>query len=167
MQLNKAQVKLRQPLLREEQFWSQKTGIKWFQSGDHNSKFFYAVIKQRRVQGMIHRIKNSNGIWVDADDDIASEAIRYFSYLFSDPTGSSSELLHLILPIVTGEESRLLEEVPCMEEVRWVVFAMDGDSAVGPNGFTGMFYTFVWNIIAQDVYNAVLSFFVGQSYLVL
>ena len=44
-----------------------------------------------------------------------------------------------------------------------MVFAMDGASAAGPDGFTGKFFTFSWDVIAQDVYNAVLSFFCGAE----
>ena len=54
-----------------------------------------------------------------------------------------------------------LEEPPSMEEVKRAVFRMDGDSAAGPGGFTGKFFTFAWDILAQDVYNGVLSFFCG------
>ena len=48
----------------EEQFWSPKPRVKWLRSGDRNSKFFHAIVRQRRVQGMIHKIKNFNDVWV-------------------------------------------------------------------------------------------------------
>ena len=48
-----------------------------------------------------------------------------------------------------------------MEEVRKVIFEMDGDSAVGPDGFTGKFFVVAWEVVAQDVYKAILSFFCG------
>ena len=38
---------------------------------------------------------------------------------------------------------------------------MDGESAAGPDGFTGKFFTFAWDVVAEDVYKAVLSFFCG------
>ncbi|XP_071912299.1 uncharacterized protein [Coffea arabica] len=36
---------------------------------------------------------------------------------------------------------------------------MDGDNAAGPDSFTSKFFTFSWDIIATDVYIAVVSFF--------
>ncbi|XP_071917028.1 uncharacterized protein [Coffea arabica] len=90
---------------------------------------------------MIHRIKKSNGVWVDADADIESEAISYFSNLFSSPSESASDMLHLIPHMISGEDNGRLEAVPSMEDVHRVVRAMDGDSAAGPDGFTGKFYT--------------------------
>ncbi|XP_071926511.1 uncharacterized protein [Coffea arabica] len=62
-----------------------------------------------------------------------------------------------------GEDNMILEEVPTLEEVRRVVFAIDGESAAGPDGFTGKFFTFAWDIIAQDVHKAIVSFFCGAK----
>ncbi|XP_071902738.1 uncharacterized protein [Coffea arabica] len=72
-------------------------------------------------------------------------------------------MLHLIPSLITEEENKTLEEVSSMEEVRRVVFAMDGESAAGLDGFMGKFFTFSWDVIAQDVYNVVLSFFYGAE----
>ena len=38
---------------------------------------------------------------------------------------------------------------------------MVGESAAGPDGFSGKFFTFAWDIIVQDVHKAVVSFFCG------
>ncbi|XP_071939975.1 uncharacterized protein [Coffea arabica] len=135
VELNKAQAELRHALSIEEQFWSQKTRVKWLRSGDRNSRFFHAVVRQRRAQGMIHRIKAANGVWVESDEDITSEVIAYFSDLFSGTSRSSSDRLHLIPLVVSGEDNRLLEVVPTIEE----------------------------EVIAQDVYAVVLSFFCGTE----
>ena len=142
VELKKAQAELRQALSIEEQFWSQKPRVKWLQSGDHNSKCFHAVVQQRRAQEMIHRIKKSNDVWVEVDDDIAGEAITYFSDFFSGPLGSTCDMLHLIPPMISGEDNRLLEAVPSIEEVHRVVMLMDRVSAAGLDGFTGKFFTF-------------------------
>ncbi|XP_071914116.1 uncharacterized protein [Coffea arabica] len=75
----------------------------------------------------------------------------------------SFELLQIIPPLILQEDNQALEDIPSMEEVKQAVYAMDGDSAVGPDGFTGKFFTFAWDIIAKDVYNAVVSFFCGAE----
>nr|XP_027071862.1 uncharacterized protein LOC113696683 [Coffea arabica] len=101
-------------------------------SGDRNSKYFHAVVKQRQVQGMIHRVKRADGVWVEDDDGIAIEAIAYFSNLFSGDTSSNLDgLLGLIPSMITGEDNMVLEKIPTMEEVR------------------------------RDVHKAVVSFFCG------
>ena len=50
-----------------------------------------------------------------------------------------------------------------MAEVRKVVFSMDGESTTGPDGFIGKFLTFAWEVVAEDVYKVVLSFFCGAE----
>lgn len=36
---------------------------------------------------------------------------------------------------------------------------MNGDGASGPDGFGGFFFKTNWNLVATDVYNAVIQFF--------
>ncbi|XP_027182270.1 uncharacterized protein LOC113780688 [Coffea eugenioides] len=112
---------------------------------------------------MIHRIKKSNGDWVGTNADIASEAITYLSDFFTGSLESSSEMWHLILSMISEEDNVKLEAVPSIKEVYRVVRSMDGDSAAGPNGFAGKFFTYAWEVVAQDVYKAVLSFFCGAE----
>ena len=163
IELNKAQAELRYSMSIEEQYWRQKARVKWLRHGDRNTRYFHAVVRQRRAQGMIHRIKKSNGAWVEKDDDIASEATAYFNDLFTGSLESSTDMLHLIPHLVTEEDNGKLEALPSIEEVYGVIKLMDGESAAGPDGFTGKFFTFAWEVIAQDVYNAVLSFFCGAE----
>ncbi|XP_071924686.1 uncharacterized protein [Coffea arabica] len=164
IELQRAQAELTRSLAIKEQFWRQKARVKWLRSGDRNTKYFHAMVKQRRVHEMIHRIRKADGQWVEDNDAIANEVIAHFSDLFSgDMTYVSGGLLHLISSLITGEDNLMLEEAPTLEKVKCVVFAMDGDSATGPNGYTGRFFTFAWDIIASDVHRAVLRFYQNSS----
>ena len=86
--------------------------------------------------------RNAHGAWVETDEDISNEAVHYFSELFSEPAGNAIDLLHVIPSIVTTEENTHLEADPSIEEVRRIIFDMDGESAAGPDGFTERFFTF-------------------------
>ncbi|KAK6781995.1 hypothetical protein RDI58_019791 [Solanum bulbocastanum] len=50
-----------------------------------------------------------------------------------------------------------------MEELRQVVFAVNPNSAPGPDGIGGKFYQVCWNIIKGNLLAAVQSFFCGNS----
>ncbi|XP_060211975.1 uncharacterized protein LOC132639553 [Lycium barbarum] len=44
-----------------------------------------------------------------------------------------------------------MEELPSESEVKEAVFSLNGDSASGPDGFTGQFYQKCWEVIKLDV----------------
>ncbi|MCI36510.1 RNA-directed DNA polymerase (Reverse transcriptase) [Trifolium medium] len=49
--------------------------------------------------------------------------------------------------------------LPSHDEIRAVVFALNKDSAPGPDGFGAFFYQHYWDIVKKDVINAMLEFF--------
>ncbi|KAL0297129.1 UNVERIFIED_CONTAM: LINE-1 retrotransposable element O protein [Sesamum radiatum] len=51
--------------------------------------------------------------------------------------------------------------LPTKDEIKQAIFDMCPDSAVGPDGFSALFYQVTWDIIAQDVTAAVQDFFCG------
>ncbi|XP_071906091.1 uncharacterized protein [Coffea arabica] len=141
--LHLAQGRLRAALRVEEMFWEQKARVRWLQEGDR--------------LGMVEG-------WAESEEEIGAEAVRYFEDLFTaQHVASSSTLLNHIPKILTVEENDLLEQVPSEEEIRSTVFAMDGDSTPGPDGYTGKFFTAAWSVIGEDVVRAVGSFFCGAD----
>ena len=50
LELKKAQAELRHALSTEEQFRSQKTRVRWLRHRYYNSRYFHAVVRQRRAQ---------------------------------------------------------------------------------------------------------------------
>lgn len=49
---------------------------------------------------------------------------------------------------------RLLLLPPTIEEVKKIVFSMNGDKAAGLDGFTSHFYTDCWDILGDDLFRA-------------
>lgn len=162
--LHKARAELRRCLSIEDQFWQQKAKIKWLKDGDSNSKFFHSVVAERRMKAVIHRIKTSHGHWVSDEEDIAAEAVAFFSSLFSAEGTPVLGDLSSIIPVVMSPSDNLsLEATPSLEEVRRVVFDMDRESATGPDGWEGEFFTTAWEIVGEDLHKAVVSFFCGAT----
>ena len=94
------------------------------------------------------------------DYRIAANAFEYFKTLLSAESSSSSwDTLNLLTHMVSHTQNAELVKVPEMEEVREVVFGMDGEITAGPDGFTGRLFTFAWEVVAGDVCEAVVSFF--------
>lgn len=85
----------------------------------------------------------------------------FFTNLYaSDNCCQPNDLIEKVIPdLVTLEDNFMLTILPTLEEVKAVVFDLNGDSALGPNGFGGSFYQAFWNVIGHDVHNSVLQFF--------
>jgi hypothetical protein len=64
--------------------------------------------------------------------------------------------------LVTAEINTLMTVLPSHDEIKAAVFALNKDSAPGPDGFGAYFFQFFWEIIKNDVINAVLEFFTAN-----
>nr|XP_027066014.1 uncharacterized protein LOC113691883 [Coffea arabica] len=164
IQLHKARVRLRNALVVEEEFWKQKARVKWLADGDRNMAFFHSVVTERRRKSVIHRIRRTNGDWVDDEASICNEAVSFFQGLFTEEVGrASSDMLEVIPRVINDQDNSGLREIPSMDQVKEVLFSMDGDSAAGPDGFTGKFFTAAWEVVVEDVHRAIESFFCGAE----
>jgi hypothetical protein len=55
----------------------------------------------------------------------------------------------------------MLTVLPSYDEIKSAVFSLNNDSAPGPDGFGACFFQTYWDIVKQDVINAVLQFFMS------
>ena len=162
--LQEARAELRRALAREEGYWKQKAKVKWLKDGDKNSKYFHSVVAERRAKSIIHRIKNGQGEWISDEGQVSAVAVEFFKALLTaEPVGGPSNILDVIPKVVSDAQNADLVHDPSRDEIREVVFAMDGESAAGPDGFTGMFFTFAWEVVGDNLCEAVLSFFCGHE----
>lgn len=82
----------------------------------------------------------------------------------SEGCSNKEELLQRYAPeLVTNEQNELLSSPPSKEEVKRSVFGLSPESAPGPDGYPGIFFTTCWEIVEDDVLNAVLDFFSTSS----
>ncbi|MCH95958.1 RNA-directed DNA polymerase (Reverse transcriptase), partial [Trifolium medium] len=61
--------------------------------------------------------------------------------------------------MITTDINNLLTMLPSQQEIKAAVFALNKDSAPGPDGFGAFFYQYFWDIVKEDVVKAVLQFF--------
>ena len=79
--MNEARAEHTRLLAMQQEFWRQKSAIKWLQQGVANTAYFHAVVRQRR---------NMNHIGIlEGILNIQASAIEYFSSWF----GHSDEVL--------------------------------------------------------------------------
>lgn len=97
----------------QERYWKQKDNIKWLKEGDNNTKFFHQSVKIRRQKLSISRIRDTNGLWLTEQEEIANEAINAFqTQLNQDPIKCDKDLLEHIPASITSEQRKAMEAPP-------------------------------------------------------
>ncbi|XP_059311005.1 uncharacterized protein LOC132062449 [Lycium ferocissimum] len=159
MLLHQAQAELTKFLHLEEEYWKQKAGMKWFNDGDRNTKFFHSYVRGRRNKLALKRIQDPNGTWLENEADIGYEAIRFFESQFSKENSRADyAFLKNIPKLITEEQQKNMEELPSESEVKEVVLSLNG-----ANRFTGHFYQKCWEIIKIDVVQIGRALFFGYE----
>lgn len=54
----------------EETFWAQKARIDWIQKGDRNTRYFHALVKQRRINNRVVCIRTDSKHWLEENESI-------------------------------------------------------------------------------------------------
>ncbi|XP_019231592.1 PREDICTED: uncharacterized protein LOC109212408 [Nicotiana attenuata] len=161
--LQKVQAELFRYLALEEQFWKQKSWMTWFNEGDRNTKFFHAHVNGKRKRLQLKRIQNSEGNWIEDDEAMAEEEVKFFQKQFHEESiPTDFEIIQHVPNMITREQNQNLTRLPTEEEVKLAVFGLNGDSAGGPDGFNGQFFHNCWDIVGEDVV-AMAGFVKGRS----
>lgn len=141
--LQKVQAELIKFYVVEEKFRKQKARMQWFKDGDRNTKFFHSHVNGQRKKLQIKKIQDQNGIWLDKEEDIIQEAIRFHTDQFAEVhIPSNFDILNHIPQLVNEDQNKLIHEIPEIEEVKRAVFGLNADSTGGPDGFTEKFYQY-------------------------
>ncbi|XP_049388501.1 uncharacterized protein LOC125852861 [Solanum stenotomum] len=163
-ELSKMEAELRKYLSIEEEYWRQKAGMKWFQEGDRNTKFFHSYVRGRRKKLHLERIKDMRGVEISSNEQKGTVAVEYFQDQFSEEERNLDfSILQHIPKLISKEQNEEMHKLPSIEEVRNVVFTLNVESAPGPDGFSGKFFQHCWEIIGEDLTRLVKAFFCGAS----
>lgn len=140
----------------------QKTRTRWLQDGDRNTKFFHAVIRERRRMNTI-TLQEANGEVINDPKIIAQHAATFFGNLFTASPYAMHESLFDEYPrAVTNEMNSRLTAIPELQEIWDAISHLSSDSAPGPDGFTGHFFRGCWQIIQSDMVEMIQGYFLGD-----
>ncbi|XP_060181837.1 uncharacterized protein LOC132611422 [Lycium barbarum] len=160
-ELNKGHAEYVYWLNKQESILKQKSHIRWFEEGERNTKYFHAVIIERRRKLEISRIMNNKGNWISGEDKIANKPVRYFEKLFNlRESNVDPQILDCIPECITDDNNNYMMSCSEEEEIKDVVFNMSTDSAAGPDRYSRIFYYCCWDIITREVVEFVQFFFI-------
>ena len=147
-------------LSRESAFYRQKNRASWLKDGDRNTSFFHKSTKVRDFATGVNFLEVDGEI-TDDREVFSARIGNYYKDLFSfSPVASNLPFLQDILGSeITHYQNDFLTNIPSVEEIKTAVFSLSVDSAPEPDGFSGHFYHRFWDIIHNDVQNAVIWFF--------
>nr|XP_009606476.1 uncharacterized protein LOC104100838 [Nicotiana tomentosiformis] len=149
--LQKAQSELKRYLIIDEQYWKEKAAMSWFVEGDRNTRFSHKHVNGKRQKLQLKRIQNHDGTWIVSQDQLADAAVEFYQKQFTQEDDSTcSKLLSNVPPMVSSDQNIELCRISTIEEVKAIIFALSGESAGGPDGFTGIFFQESWDIIGEE-----------------
>lgn len=120
--------------------------MKWFKDGDKNTRFFHNYVKGRRKKLKLIEIQTGQGDVINNSENIWTEAVMYFEDQFKEEIcQEGDEMLEVIPKLISAEQNVELSRPSSIEEVKEVVFELNGDSASGPDGFLGEFFQSCWD----------------------
>lgn len=145
---------------KDSMYWHQRSRIKWLRMGDKNSRFFHLSTIQRRQRNQVMRLKDSSGVWRTDQKEIAEIIKGHFQELYkSPPSRDFGDLISLVEPVILEDWNAKLTREVTKEEVQLAAFQLGALKAPGSDGFPGLFYQSYWDIVGEDVFGAVSSFF--------
>lgn len=145
----------------EESYWRQRSRVLWLQHGDKNTSYFHAIVRGRKAANKFSVIETCDGTPVYEEGQIAATIADYYRKLFTSGSGGDPQIVtEAISPCVSDSMNASLIEIPNDMEIREAVFAIHGDKAPDPDGFSANFYQGFWDIVGDEVCRDIRSFFV-------
>ncbi|GJR68405.1 RNA-directed DNA polymerase, eukaryota, reverse transcriptase zinc-binding domain protein [Tanacetum coccineum] len=118
---------------------SQKAKIKWDIEADENSKFFHAIVNQKRRYLSIQGIK-VDGIWIDDPSGIKGAFHSFFEKKFQKIDVVKIVNRSPFYKSLTPEQNTLLTSPILETDIKDAIWDCGSDKSPGPDGLTFPFY---------------------------
>lgn len=151
-------------LLREEEIkWYQRGKTTKILQGDMNTKYFQLIANGKHRKTRIFQLEDGDKI-IKGDGELKKYITDYYRGLFSPSENSFltiNENRRDDIPQVTDDESESLITMFTQEEVQTVIFQMERNKALGPDGFPAEFYQDFSETIKDDFMDLFQDFHEG------
>ncbi|XP_019246442.1 PREDICTED: uncharacterized protein LOC109226094 [Nicotiana attenuata] len=160
--------KFRQTSYLAEIYLQQRSKATWIKLGDDRTRYFYSVIRHRKLKQATTQLKDSTGNWQTDAEVIAGLFINYYEQLLGRRAHTRVPALKSILRnghVLTIEKHITLVRPFAEKEVKGAIFQIDGNKSPGPDGYGSGFYKAAWKIVGWDVTATVIEFFQNGHFL--
>ncbi|GJY66563.1 reverse transcriptase domain-containing protein [Tanacetum coccineum] len=156
---------LNEALIMEEHFLKQKAKIDWLREGDSNSAYFFKAIKSRVSRSRIDVVTCADGTIVENEKVTEAFVSHYEQFLGLPGTTSAFDTNDLFHTRLDEVNARDMVRIISRQEVKDALFSMGNEKSPGPDGYTAAFFKESWDIIADDLFDAVSEFFINGKIL--
>ncbi|KAH0745371.1 hypothetical protein KY285_007028 [Solanum tuberosum] len=118
-----------------EIYLQQKSKATWIKLGDYNTRYFFSIIKYRKLKQTILQLKDNNDVMQTNQKAVADVFVEYYEDLLG-----------------TKEKKRQ------RAKVKSAMFGIDINKSPGSDGYGSGFFRAAWTVIGQDVTQAILEF---------
>jgi hypothetical protein len=135
--------------------------VNWHVDGDRNTGYFHRIAKIKNTTKVMSSLRVEETLVTD-HQMIADHVVDYYQNLFCSNMGilQDDALINDVIPsIINDSINAMLTMIPSPSEIKNAVFELNKDSALGPDGFGALFFHTYWDIVHQDLVNAVTEFF--------
>uniref|UniRef100_A0A803QDU6 Reverse transcriptase domain-containing protein n=1 Tax=Cannabis sativa TaxID=3483 RepID=A0A803QDU6_CANSA len=132
-----------------------------------NFTWYNARDAQNRIKKRLDRaIASSDWGFVDTNrEDIGRYFVEKFKTLLeSSSPAIGNDLESLFDAKVTSDDNSELCRVPTGSEIKDVIWNLHPLKALGPDGFSGVFFRTYWDVVGRDICNMVQHFFVNANF---
>ncbi|KAH0781413.1 hypothetical protein KY290_001011 [Solanum tuberosum] len=125
-----------------EIFLQQRSKATWIKLGDDNTKYFFSVIKHRRLQHAITQLEDKHGVIQHEQEAIAAIMVDYYTELLGRKQIHRVRAFNSFL-----KAGRILDITKQFElirpytkkEVKQAMFSIDKNKSPGPDGYGSIF----------------------------
>ncbi|RVW39400.1 hypothetical protein CK203_099500 [Vitis vinifera] len=151
-------------VIMEETHWRQLSREIWLKEGDRNTGFFHRMASAHRRNNSLERIK-INGEWLLEEQEIREGISNALKNLLSEDTRWKADIGRLQLDQISQQEVENLERPFTEDEIHVALMEMNGDKALGSNGFTMAFWQSCWEFIKEEILEMFKDFYEHSSFL--
>ncbi|GKD35365.1 hypothetical protein Tco_1250874 [Tanacetum coccineum] len=127
--------------------------------GDSNSAYFHKAVKIRVSRSRINAVTNTKG--VAFENNVVPDVFvsHYETFLGLVGKTSGFNIANLFKTCLNEQVASDMVRNVTAQEVKEALFSMGNDKSPGPDGYTAAFFKEAWDVVANDVTNAICEFF--------
>ncbi|KAL2898061.1 hypothetical protein RDABS01_039843 [Bienertia sinuspersici] len=129
---------------------------------------FHRSIKKRRLQNTIYAIIDLQGSLLDKLTEVTDAFLQFYQQLLGTNISQRESVKPEVIsrgPVLNQAQRERLIGHFTKDEIKQALFAIHGDKAPGLDEFGSHFYKDNWEIVGEQTYEAVLSFFESRKLL--